>query len=242
MESYSDLNRIMSLEDQCELYFDKKFHDYVVIWQYGFHYLTLLLDHNLKPDRTYMPFVAYFTEAHSALRASFTINMHGYNSDAIAILRKAFESLLKAAVSKANPFNFENIWRSKNTNKLERALDIKLESIHKITSSFMHSNNHKVATAVIQYYSDKEEKAPVTYGPQTDDFWFGYAACLSIFLMYISVKFLPKIFPKQIDEIWLSKNDECARLMKYYLDSRKSGFAEDCKQIDNCLDRIDKQT
>lgn len=192
----------------------------IYIWEYGFYFVSLIFTHG-SPDRTYLPLAALITEAHSALRCSFLLNLYGYHSDAFALLRKAHESIIKTLACRTKPQKMWSIGFATSREKAEHVIGVDFKRIWALESSFTHSNLMKLFEAG-KDLQDPNKQVGVSYGPQLDKKQFGAAANTSIFWLYVLIKSLPYIFPGQLSKYWLSRQKESAKLMKDYLISVKA--------------------
>jgi hypothetical protein len=244
-ENYPNLNFDASMQSNLSLYDAEadsklalypKFNNYIFIWEYGFYFLSLFIQHS-SIHKSYITLAALFTEAQSSLRSSFLLNLQGYHPDAIALLRRTHESTVRAIACKIQPQKMWSIIMDSSIQKAEHSFGVSLKTIYRLESSFTHSNTLKSFQSGIDLQSGKENIG-VAYGPQINDKEFSLAAKISIFWMYTLIRVLPSIFPKQVSEYWLSKQQDSAKLLKDYLMATRSSLAEDLKQIDTCLSKI----
>lgn len=222
-------------EAKAALYGDNK--GAVYIWEYGFYFLSLIFRHtSLSP--TYAPLAALVTEAHSAIRGSFLLNLDGYHSDAFALLRKAHECTIKALAMKTKPSKFWQIGFSTDRQTSEHKIGVDFKSHWTLESSFNHSNLMKLFETG-KKVQDKDENIGVSYGPQIDQKQFRAAINTQIFWLYILTRSLSYLFPKQISAEWLSRKDEPAKLLRDYLDANKVSQKE-LKSFDTAITSLEK--
>lgn len=243
-ENYPDLNFDAAYSSNLSLYdaeSDARFVLYyrhkkaVYIWEYGFYFFSLIFTH-ASLHRSYLPLAALITEAHSALRGSFLLNLNGYHSDAFAILRKAHESIVKAIACKTKPQNMWNIGFGTSREKAEHVIGVDFKKTWALESSFTHSNLMKLFEAG-KDIQNPYKKVGVSYGPQINDKQFGAATNTPIFWLYVLIESLAYIFPGQISKYWLSKKDESARLLRDYLAS-VGAFKSDVKDFNNAIKQL----
>lgn len=245
-ENYLDLDFEAALISNSSLYdaeeqtkselYDIHSHS-VYIWEYGFYFLSLIFGHT-RLEKTYMPLVAIVTEAHSALRGAFLLNLNGYHGDAMALLRKSHECTTKAVAMKANNQKFWQIAFSKSREVSEHKIGIDLKSLYALESSFGHSNLMKVF-GVGKEVQDGKEKISVGFGPQVDHKLFRVAMNTSIFWLYALTLSLPYLFPGQITETWLKRREASAKLLKDYLEVNKA-FSKETKSFEEALVKLGK--
>ncbi len=244
-ENYPSLNFKAALESNIRLYdaetdsqaiLYEKFKKYIYIWEYGYYFTSLFIKHS-SVHRSYITIAALFTEVHSALRASFLLNLRGYHADSVALLRKAHESLVRAIACRANPPRMWDIIQSSDVVTMGNKIGLDLKKLYNVESSFTHSNKMKSFQSGIDFKSEKNDIG-VSYGPQINEKEFSYASKVSIFWLYAAIKALPKLFPSQISDYWLSLHEDSAGLMHDFLENTKSSLIEECNRIDECLKKI----
>ncbi|MFA6518887.1 MAG: hypothetical protein WCV93_04555 [Candidatus Shapirobacteria bacterium] len=225
-------------EDEAQNYFQSKFNSYIYIWEYGYYFVTLAFNHS-SLERSYLPLASFITEAHGALRESFLLNLKGYAPGSFALLRKTHENTLKALAGKIKPAVIWTIAPEGNIQKAESVIGIQLKSVWILGSSFAHSNLLKLFKAK-QDMDNNVSELGVTYGPQIDEKQFRAASNCSIFWLYVLIKFLPLIFPGQLSDYWMSKQDESAKMMKDYIVST-GGLKREIESIDRAVTNLKKQ-
>ena len=244
-ENYPNLNfdaaydsniSLYEVEDKARFFFYKTSNTYIYIWEYGYYFVSLFITHS-RLHKTYMPLVAQITEAHSALRGSFLLNLNGYHPEAITLLRKAHESIVKALAIRIKPKKAKLVF-SAGTQSAESILGVNFQTIWKLGSSFAHGNLIKIFEAW-KGIQDKNDQLGVAYGPQLNKSQFGIAANISIFWLYLLIKSLPYLFPKQFDLKWLSKQEHSEKLLKDYLTSVKA-LRNEIGNVDLLIDKIKK--
>lgn len=207
----------------------------VYIWEYGFYFFSLIFAH-ASVHRSYLPLAALVTEAHSALRGAFLLNLNGYHSDAFALLRKAHESTVKAIACKTKPQKMWKIGFATDRQKAEHVIGVNFKSVWSLESSFIHSNLMKLFKAG-KDIQNPDKKVGVSYGPQINDKQFGAVINTSIFWLYVLIDSLPYIFPDQISKYWLSQQAESAKLLKDYLTS-VGAFKNERVSFDKCFENL----
>lgn len=200
-------------EDVARYTLHKKFNNYVYIWEYGYYFVSLIFNHPLH--KSYMPLAALITEAHTALRGAFLLNLNGYHPEAFTLLRRAHECTVKAIASKTKTSKTWNIVFSTGTQRSESIIGVDFQKIWKVESSFTHSNFIKVFETAKNM--DNDDNPGVSFGPQMDEKLFKTAANISIFWLYVLIQTLPYILANQMGEDWISKQQDSAKLMKDYL-------------------------
>ena len=168
-----------------------------------------------------MPLAALVTEAHSSLRASFLLNLNGYHSDALALLRKTHECVIKVLAMKTEPKQFWKIGFSTSRQQSEHKIGVDFSSPWNLESSFNHANLMKLFEAGRGAQNPAWEPA-VSYGPQIDDKQFRAAMNTGIFWLYVLIKSLPYVFPGQINSYWLNLKDDSAKLLRDHLTASKA--------------------
>jgi hypothetical protein len=192
----------------------------IYIWEYGFYFFSLIFRHS-NLHRSYLPLAALITEAHTALRAAFLINLDGYHPDAFALLRKAHECTIKAIAMKTQPKKFWQIGFSTSRQVSEHKIGVDFSKAWTLESSFNHSNLMKLYKAG-KDINNPDIKASVSYGPQIDNKEFRAAINTSIFWLYVLTRSLSYIFADQISDKWLQQQKESAKLLKDHLTVNKS--------------------
>lgn len=206
-----------------------------LVWEYGYYFLSLIFKHS-NLHRSYLPIAALLTETHSAIRSSFILNLYGYHSDAIAILRKAHESIVKAIAGKTKPIKLWKIGFSADRQAAESIIGVNFNHIYKIESSFTHSNQFKLFEAAMDM-KDANKQVGVCYGPQLDIKYFRIAINTSIFWLYISIQSVPYLFTGQVSQYWLDNKEESAKFLRDYLVG-SNAFVKDLNAFDICLRKL----
>lgn len=219
---------LYNAEDQARYALHTQNRTYVYIWEYGYYFISLIYKYGI-PHKTYLPLAALFTEAHSALRGSFLLNMTGYHSESFVLLRKAHECIVKLLASRRQPLKTWKMVFNSDRQRAEGILSIKLESLWRLASSYTHGNQMKIFESAKNMETDTD--VGVSFGPQINNKEYRASANGSIFWLYVLVKTLPEIFPG-IGNEWTDKQDESARLLREYLVS--------CGALKSELDMIDK--
>lgn len=244
-ENYPALDFDSALESNLRLYdaeSEVKFSLYnshkqaVYIWEYGFYFFSLIFRH-AKLHRTYLPLAALITEAHTALRSSFLLNLLGYHTDSIALLRKAHECTIKALAMRAEPTSIWKTGFSKSREASEHKIGVDFKAPWSLASSFSHGNLIQLFE-VGRDIKNQAKKVNVSYGPQTNTKQFVVAMNTAIFWLFILTRSLSYLFTDQIGEKWLSQKDDSAKLLKDYLTSNKA-FAEEIKSFENSLVKLE---
>lgn len=214
----------------------EKFRNYIYIWEYGYYFISYFISKSAI-DNSETPIAALFTEAHNALRGSFLLNLRGYHSDAITLLRKVHESVIRSLAIKKNPKNIWNIVQASDIRKTEHSVGLDLNRLYNLESSFTHSNKLKVFRIGIDLNAGKTDIS-VEYGPQVKEKEFSLTAKISIVWIFFLIKAAPKLFPGRGNEYWLSRYEESAKLMKNFLEESKSSLTSDCNQIEKSLEKM----
>jgi len=235
-KSMSGMLGLMDTEEECSLYFVKKYSLYIKIWEYGYYFISLLINKS-SIDKSYAPLAALYSEAHSSLRCSFICNIKGYHPDAISLLRRVHECCTKLIAGKSFPKKLWSIVQSSSLQSAESNLGINLKWIYNIESSFLHSNKLKVFETGFKLKSNS--KIAIPYGPQLNDIEYTTAAALSIFWLYVLVLVAPRLFPDQVPLFWLDKHKESCRVLKDYLVKPKGNkLFKEVENIENILNTI----
>lgn len=192
----------------------------VYIWEYGYYFFSLIFRH-AHLHRSYLPIAALVTEAHTALRGSFLLNLNGYHPDAFALLRKAHECTIKALAMKKEPQKSWQIGFSTSRQVSESKIGVDFKMAWTLESSFNHSNLMKLFKAG-KDIQDTTIQASVSYGPQVDNKQFGAAMNTSIFWLYVLTSSLSYLFPGQINKDWLNQKEESTKLLDDYLTGNKA--------------------
>ncbi len=235
-KSYVGIRGVMDSENKCSMYFLSKYSRYIKIWEYGYYYLTLMLQ-NSKFHKSYSPLIALYSEALTSLRCSFQCNINGYHPEAISLLRRVHECCTKLIASKTFPRKIWDIVQSSSLQKAESDLGINLKWLYRLESSFLHSNKLKVVSKGIE--SQKEKVVTIPYGPQLNDKEYMAAANISIFWFYILSIIAPRLFPGQLLKSWIGKYNDSCKLFKDYINDTKSKLIKLAEQIENILDKIE---
>jgi hypothetical protein len=211
----------------------------VFVWEYGYYFFSLIF-HHTRIDRTYLPFAVFVSEAHTALRSSFLLNLVGYHSDAISLLRRAQECTTKALAMRIEPKNIWKIGFSKSREQYENKIGVNFKSLWNLASTFTHGNLMKLFE-VGKDINNPSNDITVGYGPQTDNKLYSVAMNGAIFWLYVLTKSLSYLFPGQIEAQWLTKKDSAAKFLRDYLISRKSMVLE-VKMIDSAIEKLEVKT
>lgn len=220
-------------EDRARYILHNTFNNYVYIWEYGYYFISLIFKHPLH--KSYMPLAALVTEAHTALRGAFLLNLNGYHPEAFSLLRRAHESIVKAIASKIKSLKTWNIVFSTGTQKAESIIRVDFKKIWIVESSFVHSNYIKVFEAAKNMGNDNNPG--VSFGPQMDKKLFKTAANISIFWLYVLVESLPYILANQMGDDWISKQKDSAKILKDYLVST-GALKKETKDFDIAMNKI----
>lgn len=228
-DNYPELNFEAALKANLALYdaeSDTKFIIYnahkreVYIWEYGYYFFSLIFSH-ARLEKSYLPFAVLVSEAHTALRSCFLLNLMGYHPDAIALLRRTHECAIKALAMRTEP---KKIWQTgfaKSREQSEHKIGVNFVSPWSLASSFSHGNLMKLFE-VGRDIQNPLIDVTVTYGPQVDHKLFSVAINTSIFWLFILTKSLPYLFPNQIGKEWLVQKDGAVKLLKDFLVSKKA--------------------
>lgn len=228
-DNYPELDFNAALKSNMALYdaeSDTKFLVYnahkqdVYIWEYGYYFFSLIFNH-ARLDKTYLPFAVLVSEAHTALRSSFLLNLQGYHPDAIALLRKAHECTIKALAMRTEPKRFWQTGFAKSREQSEHKIGVDFRGPWTVASSFNHGNLIKLFE-VGKRIQDASLEVSVAYGPQIDHKLFSVAMNNSVFWLFVLTKSLPYLFTGQIGNAWLAKRDAAAKLLRDYLVSKKA--------------------
>lgn len=222
---------LYSAEEKCQQTLCNMYKDYVHVWEYGYYFLTLFI-YGSKVDEHLLVVASLFTEAHSALRGAFILNMAGYHGDSIVLLRKAHESVVRAIACYKNPKLTWKIVMEKSIESLEtRYLKVEWKEIYRVESSFTHSNQIKSFQAGVDLQS-KNDDVGVAWGPQIDSKLFNYSAKVSVFWLYVLIFLTPKLFQNHANEYWLSRHGASLEYLNDYLKESKSSLAGYCRDLD----------
>jgi hypothetical protein len=186
-----------------------------------------------------MHLAAVITEANSALRSSFLLNLYGYHSDAIALLRKTHECTIKALAMRTDPKKTWSIGLATNREKSEQRIGVNFELPWKFESSFMHANGMKLMETAKDMF-DLNKTVSVSYGPQIDNKDFAVGINTGIFWLYILTKSLSYIFQGQITDQWLEQKESSAKLLKDYLSTNKA-FIKELQSFDVALAKLEQK-
>lgn len=211
----------------------------VFVWEYGYYFFSLIFNHACL-DKTYLPFAVLVSEAHTALRSSFLLNLQGYHPDAIALLRKTHECTIKALAMRTEP---KQIWKtgfSKSREQSECKIGVDFKSLWTLASSFSHGNLMKLFE-VGNNIQDPSIDISVTYGPQIDHKLFTVAMNGAIFWLYVMTKSLPYLFPNQIDDGWLNKKNSATKFLQDYLVSKKA-LVKELSSFDNAIVKLENKS
>jgi len=231
--AYASTESLIALEKQVELYHSQKHKKFIFVWEYGYYFSTLLIQKS-HIHKSYLVLAALYTEANSAIRATFNLNLQGYHSDSIVTLRKAHESVIRILACRKNPQNTWKILSSSDISKASGKIKLDLKWVYDLESSFTHSNKLKTFQAGKDLLEGKE-KLGVSWGPQQNEKEFFTSACLSVFWLFVLIKSANKIFSNQIEKIWLDKQTESCEFLKDYLKERKSTLFEECAKVEKSL-------
>lgn len=244
-ENYPKLNFKAAIQSNLSLFdaendsqkiLHEKFKTYVYIWEYGFYFISLFIKQS-NIHKNHITIAALFTEVHSALRSAFIVNLKGYHSDSIVLLRKVHESLVRALACKSNPQRMWDIIQTSDVIKMGNKIGLDLKTLYNVESSFTHSNKIKSFQSGVDFHSGQNGMG-VTYGPQINEKEFNYSATVSIFWLYATMKSLSKLFPDQVNDYWLLKQEDSAELMRDFLENKKSSLINECNRIDSCIKKL----
>jgi hypothetical protein len=218
--AYTSNASLYDAESDCRLALYTKHKKAVYIWEYGFYFFSLVIS-NSSVHRSYLPLAALITEAHSALRCAFLLNLNGYHPDAFALLRKTHECVIKVLACKTQPKKMWSIGFDTGRGKAEHIIGVDFKKVWTLESSFTHSNLMKLFEAG-KDLQDSSKEIGVSYGPQLNNQQFGAVINTSVFWLFVLIESMPYIFPGQIRDNWISQKDQSAKLLKDYLTSVKA--------------------
>lgn len=229
---------LIDVEDKsCNLYHAQRFHNYIQAWEYAYYFVDSFIRKHSNLQNNFATIAALFTEAHSSIRCAFLCNQRGYHSDSIALLRKTHECIVRAIACKVRPKRAGKFITDSDIQRCHDTFDAKfLSELYKIESSYTHSNIVKALEPIFAENQGIQFKG-VSYGPQLDEKEFVYSACLSLFWLYIMIKTIPRVFPAQVDKVWVDKSHESARMLRVILEYAKN-FQVYCDKIDDCFEKI----
>lgn len=213
----------------------KKHKSDIYIWEYGFYYFSLIFNH-AKIDKTYLPLAVLVSEAHTALRSSFLLNIQGYHSDAISLLRRTQECTMKAIAMRKEPRQYWKTGFSNQRQQSEGKIGTDFKGPWSLSSSFTHGNLIKLFE-IGRGVQENRNDLSVTYGPQYEEKLFSVAMNGSIFWLFTLISSLPYIFTGQIGEDWIVKRNDATKLLKDYLVSKKS-LIKEIESIEKALNKI----
>lgn len=243
-ENYPDLNFGAAYESNMSLYDAESLSrqllhnsnkNFIHCWEYGYYFVSLIFKH-ITPQRNTLTLAAFITEAHSALRSSFLLNMYGYYADAYALLRRAHETTIKALAGKKEPQKIWEVSFSNNRKSVESIIGVNFKNLWKIECSFAHSNSIKLFETGINI-RQTDKKVGVSYGPQVNNKLFRAAANTSLFWIYVLIGSFPYIFSGQISDYWLSKQKASAKFIRDYLIGSKA-LQKDVQHFDEAINKL----
>lgn len=245
--STRDILRLYNAETDCKRIIHQEFKQDIVVWEYGYYFLSLFSEHSqISRDRTML--VAYFSEAHAALRASFLMNLSGYQADAIAGLRRTHESTIKslallkeglsAIKSPKQERKAEKIIYDADLEKYHQDFGLKLKKLYKLESKYTHGNWLKVVQAWQDMLDQSQEKVGVPHGPQIEKKESGMALRVGIFWLYALIRISTTLFQGQVGEYWLVRQEESLKMLKDHLILVKSGLVQNCEEFDACCIKL----
>lgn len=246
-ENYPSLNfkaalssniSLYDAESEARYYLYNKHKTPIYIWEYGYYFLSLIFGQT-KVHSSYAVLASMVTEAHSALRCSFLINLYGYHPDAMALLRKVHETTIKVLAMKTESKKIWKIGFSKSRQVSEHKIGVDFSSQWRLESSYSHGNLIKLFE-IGKLIQENKENLAVPYGPQLDYKQFRATINLSIFWLYILTKSLTYLFPGQISNQWLAQKEDSAKLLRDYLDECKVSQTE-LQVFDNAIMRLEKK-
>lgn len=231
-------NTVYDAESEARMILYNQFKGSIYIWEYGFYFFSLIFKHT-HLNRNYMHLAAVITEANSALRSSFLLNLYGYHSDAIALLRKTHECTIKALAMRTDPKKTWSIGLATSREKSEQRIGVNFELPWKFESSFVHANGMKLMETAKDMF-DPNKTVSVSYGPQIDNKDFAVGINTGIFWLYILTKSLSYIFQGQITDQWLEQKESSAKLLKDYLSTNKA-FIKELQSFDVALAKLEQK-
>jgi len=209
---------------------------YIYCWEYGYYFFSLIFSHS-KPMRSTLPLAALISEAHTALRSSFLLNLYGYHPDAYALLRRAHESTMKAIAGKKEPGKIWKVSFAKNRQKVESMIGMNFKGIWAVESSFAHSNSIKLFETGISLQRPEKDMG-IFYGPQRNEKQFRAVANTSIFWLYVLTRSLSYILTGQISSFWMTKQHDSAKFLKDHLLGVK-GFQSELHSFEQAMSKLE---
>jgi hypothetical protein len=223
-------------ERRCFAGFVEKYKVYTPLWVYAYHFLGQYLD-TATVTLVSAPRATLFVDAYGALRGSFLVAGHGYQADALALLRKVHESFVRAACCRLRPDKTLEIVRSQNIRKAERGLGLDLELAYRIESGFAHSNRLRSLNSAISVGDGKEP--PRRYGPHVDEELHRVICALAVFWLHFGVALAPcLIAPTPAQAAWVMNQRDSEGLLLGYLRDAGSDLVEQCARVTELAARL----
>ena len=223
-------------ENACGTLFLRDFRVFIPVWEFSYYFLTTYLDGAVVRPQGAMS-AGLFSEGHAALRASFLLQRHGYQPDAIASMRRAHESLIRAVACQLFPMKAETIVRSTDIARTEHDLKLNFQRLYKLESGFVHSNRARVAETMVAVHSNTEP--PSQYGPHYAKELHDVLSKMAAFWLYFGISVVPIVIPPEVNQNdWLKAQADARGLLSGYLKDSGSGLAADCSEVDAMVDRV----
>lgn len=179
---------LLDSERRCVAGFVERYRVYTRLWEYGYYFLGEYLDTATVTAASALP-ASLFIDAYGALRGSFVVAGHGYQSDALALLRKVHESFVRAAGCRARSDKAVHIVRFSDIRKTETDLGLDLGQMYGLESGFTHSNRLRSLNTIIALREGKEP--PRRYGPHIDDELHRLISVLAVFWLHFGLALAP---------------------------------------------------
>lgn len=234
-QSYETNMQLYDAEDQTKYLHFTEFKQFIFIWEYGYHFIASVIS-NSTLDRSYILLATHFTEVLESLRASFLLSLGGYHASAITLQRRVHENTIKALATRISPKDALVLLLNSHIQKAEHIVGVNFGSTWRLASSYTHSNTVKFGQ-MVKYLSGTEDEIGVSYGTQVDNKLFKICANLSVFWIYTWIKCLPIIFTNQINDRWLQRQSQSAKLMKDYL-IQTGALKKDVESLDSAIDKL----
>ena len=227
--------RLMDRERLCTAIFVEKLKTFHHVWEYGNYFLDQYIATALvKPDSALC--AALLIDAYEALRASLLVAQAGYQPHAMALVRKAHESLIRGAACRMHPKKAFDIVRSSSLQRSEHDLGLNLRHLYDV-GGFTHSNRLRAGRTVVAILDG--QAPPRVFGPTPDEELMRVLPPLIIFWLHFGISLAPfLISPAPEQEKWLAQRADSKGLLLGYLRDSGNPLEKDCGQVEELCTRF----
>ena len=204
-----------------------KYKSWVQRWEQAFSVFDNLVS-KTKIHPSYGPLAGLVSEAHSSLRVAYLTSLKGYYPEALSILRRVHQAVVKTIYCKKISLDhiqikIQDVLKTSPAG-FEAKLGWDLKWLYNIESGYTHSD----VLQIYKTFKSRNKPTEIPYGPQIPQYYqnmeeFQSVANASIFWLLIVIKFYPWVFKKMIDMTKIEDYQETIELLESYLKQSAKG-------------------